>query len=368
MDNSQNPFQAPSNPFGDPFGHEANVQTYQPPSIRSGAWNSADEVAGLGEDDTYGEPFSAAHLAAAHEAAVPAIVTPTPATQPQPEKPSVPLAFTDATSSQQDISGRIGPGPASLQPPPARLGSGPPAYGVSLLPAGVPPSLPLPGRGGPADLEDPTKYPFYNVRRYRTYFNVDTSDVLGRIFRAIALFFKSDFHEFISPNPDLYGPFWVATTLVFVSAVTGNYASYLAWKRSHAGDEASTGWYGDINKVGGSMGLFYGYVGVVGLALYAALRYFRAGVSLAHVWCTYGYALAVFIPMAFVCVFPVEIMRWVVVGVATLTSGIFILSSFRVAVVEAAGAKSVPLFLVMAALHAGLGLALKLYFFRYASV
>lgn len=84
--------------------------------------------------------------------------------------------------------------------------------------------------------------------------------------------------------------------------------------------------------------------------------------------CSTGYALAVFIPMAFVCVFPVEIMRWVVVGVATLTSGIFILSSFRVAVVEAAGAKSVPLFLVMAALHAGLGLALKLYFFRYASV
>ncbi|RMZ57234.1 hypothetical protein APUTEX25_004068 [Auxenochlorella protothecoides] len=340
MDNSQNPFQAPSNPFGDPFGHEANVQTYQPPSIRSGAWNSADEVAGLGEDDTYGEPFSAAHLAAAHEAAVPAIVTPPPATQPQPEKPSVPLAFTGEPGRAR--------GPM-LQ--------GPPAYGVSLLPAGVPPSLPLPGRGGPADLEDPTKYPFYNVRRYRTYFNVDTSDVLGRIFRAIALFFKSDFHEFISPNPDLYGPFWVATTLVFVSAVTGNYASYLAWKRSHAGDEASTGWYGDINKGGGG-----------GLALYAALRYFRAGVSLAHVWCTYGYALAVFIPMAFVCVFPVEIMRWVVVGVATLTSGIFILSSFRVAVVEAAGAKSVPLFLVMAALHAGLGLALKLYFFRYASV
>lgn len=294
MDNSQNPFQAPSNPFGDPFGHEANVQTYQPPSIRSGAWNSADEVAGLGEDDTYGEPFSAAHLAAAHEAAVPAIVPPAPVSQPQPEKPLVPLAFTgrpgvwdecgllhgpngaagrqcgswpgscalpdphlhhsaDATSSHQDVSGRIGPGSAPFQGPPARLGSGPPSYGVSLLPAGAPPSLPLPGRGGPADIEDPTKYPFYNVRRYRTYFNVDTGDVLGRIFRAIALFFKGDFHEFISPNPDLYGPFWVSTTLVFVSAVTGNYASYLAWKRDHAGDEASTGWYGDINKVRASL-------------------------------------------------------------------------------------------------------------------
>lgn len=34
---------------------------------------------------------------------------------------------------------------------------------------------------------------------------------------------------------------------------------------------------------------------------------------------------------------------------------------------EAAGAKAVPLYLAMIALHAGLGLALKLYFFSYSS-
>lgn len=43
-------------------------------------------------------------------------------------------------------------------------------------------------------------------------------------------------------------------------------------------------------QVGGSMGLFYGYVGVVGLVLWGILRYLKAGVSLAHVWCTYGEA------------------------------------------------------------------------------
>lgn len=34
---------------------------------------------------------------------------------------------------------------------------------------------------------------------------------------------------------------------------------------------------------------------------------------------------------------------------------------------EAAGAKAVPLYLLMIALHAGLGLALKLYFFSYSA-
>ena len=43
-----------------------------------------------------------------------------------------------------------------------------------------------------------------------------------------------------------------------------------------------------MDKVGGSFGIFYGYVGVIGLAIYAVLRWFQANVSLAAVWCTYG--------------------------------------------------------------------------------
>ena len=48
-----------------------------------------------------------------------------------------------------------------------------------------------------------------------------------------------------------YGPFWIATTLVFVTAVTGNYASYVSYNHKHA---AATGsetqaWYYDIDKV-----------------------------------------------------------------------------------------------------------------------
>ena len=82
-----------------------------------------------------------------------------------------------------------------------------------------------------------------------------------------------------------------------------------------------------------------------------------------------GYALAAFIPISFVCVFPVEIMRWVVVGAATLTSGTFILLTLRKPVQDsAAGAKALPLYAAMIALHCGLGLALKLYFFHYKSV
>lgn len=42
------------------------------------------------------------------------------------------------------------------------------------------------------------------------------------------------------------------------------------------------------HQVGGSFGIFYGYVGVIGLAIYLVLRWFKAGISLASVWCIYG--------------------------------------------------------------------------------
>ena len=49
----------------------------------------------------------------------------------------------------------------------------------------------------------PRSYPFYNIKRYRGLFNVDTSDVLARLFHAVVLFFKADFLEFVDGNPDL---------------------------------------------------------------------------------------------------------------------------------------------------------------------
>lgn len=48
-----------------------------------------------------------------------------------------------------------------------------------------------------------------------------------------------------------YGPFWIATTLVFVTAVTGNYASYVSYHHKASLPEGDTqAWYYDIDKVG----------------------------------------------------------------------------------------------------------------------
>ena len=41
------------------------------------------------------------------------------------------------------------------------------------------------------------------------------------------------FFALIKEKPDLWGPFWIATTLVFLLAVTGNFTSYLASNEEH---------------------------------------------------------------------------------------------------------------------------------------
>ena len=55
------------------------------------------------------------------------------------------------------------------------------------------------------------------------------------------------------PRGCRYGPFWIATTLIFVTAAAGNFSSYIAWKQQHEG-EAESGvnpgqWFADTTKV-----------------------------------------------------------------------------------------------------------------------
>jgi hypothetical protein len=131
-------------------------------------------------------------------------------------------------------------------------------------------------------------------------------DVVWRVGSSFLGPFKPDFMDVTMTSPDLYGPFWVATTLVFVTAVAGNYAEFIAWNRGAAGGGgggsgsgggngtapipapggggaapgpglAQLQWYTDYAKMSYSAMLFYGYVFVLGVALYFALRWFRWG-------------------------------------------------------------------------------------------
>eukprot|EP00658_Telonema_sp_P-2_P004379 TRINITY_DN1163_c0_g1_i2.p1 TRINITY_DN1163_c0_g1~~TRINITY_DN1163_c0_g1_i2.p1 ORF type:complete len:162 (-),score=30.98 TRINITY_DN1163_c0_g1_i2:899-1384(-) len=78
--------------------------------------------------------------------------------------------------------------------------------------------------GEPNDFSDASRF---SVEFYRQYFDVDTDQVQSRIMKALKPM-SSSFIDEVGPNPDLYGPFWISATLVFVTAAAGNLASYIS--------------------------------------------------------------------------------------------------------------------------------------------
>jgi hypothetical protein len=127
-------------------------------------------------------------------------------------------------------------------------------------------------------------------------------------------------------------------------------------------------WYTDYTKMSFSALLFYGYVFLFSMGLFMALRWFRSEIKLVNVWCIYGYAMTIYIPMAFLCILPIGWVRWLVIMVATAISGLFIVANLKQSIYEAAPARAMVLLGVMLACHVGLGLALRLYFFHFKAV
>ncbi|OWM85367.1 hypothetical protein CDL15_Pgr018991 [Punica granatum] len=201
-------------------------------------------------------------------------------------------------------------------------------------------------------------FQMFSIASYKPYFDVDTSDVVERI--KDSLFpLRGTFNEKTASNPDLYGPFWICTTLIFVAASIGTFVTYIAHKLKNKE------WNYDINLVTWSAGLFYGYIIIVPLGLYVILKYFSVPSGLAQLLCLYGYSLFVFIPALCLSVVPLEIFRWVVAGVAGFMSATFVALNLR-AHIKSAGERWFFIVAAIFLLQLALGVALKLSLFTVA--
>ncbi|KAK8589295.1 hypothetical protein V6N13_088144 [Hibiscus sabdariffa] len=195
----------------------------------------------------------------------------------------------------------------------------------------------------------------FTVAAYKPYFDVDTSDVLDRLKESLYPF-RGTFTEKTATNPDLYGPFWICSTLIFVAAAIGTFVTYIAHKLR------DKEWNYDINLITWSAGVFYGYVTVVPLVLYVILKYFSAPSGLVQLFCLYGYSLFIFIPAMCLSVVPLEIFRWIIAGVAGFMSATFVALNLKAHITSAGESW----FLIVAGiflLQLALAVVLKLYLF-----
>ncbi|RCI10558.1 hypothetical protein L249_4322 [Ophiocordyceps polyrhachis-furcata BCC 54312] len=194
---------------------------------------------------------------------------------------------------------------------------------------------------------------------YAQFFDVDTSAVLSRCWAS--LFPRANFLDVLEGNPDLYGPFWIATTVVLILFLGGTISQYLSTTRS-------TPFAYDFRLLSGAAGLIYGYTLFLPILLFLALRYFGSeSANLLECWALYGYSNLIWIPVAIISWSPMEILNWVFVAVGFSLSVVFLVRNLYPVLSATDKQISKILLILVVLLHAALSLTIKILFFAHGS-
>ncbi|KAI9695954.1 MAG: hypothetical protein M1820_008366 [Bogoriella megaspora] len=199
----------------------------------------------------------------------------------------------------------------------------------------------------------------WSISFYAQFFDVDTNEVLKRCYAAI--FPRANFLDILEGNPDLYGPFWLATTVVVILFLTGTINQYL-------GETGHNHFVYDFKLLSGGAGLMYGYTAIIPIALWGALKWFGSeSANLLECWALYGYANVIWIPVALISWSPIQVLNYVFVGVGFAISALFLFRNLYPVLSSTDMQTSKILLIVVVALHAGLAIAITFLFFAHAS-
>eukprot|EP00127_Corallochytrium_limacisporum_P003625 Clim_evm13s151 gene=Clim_evmTU13s151 len=195
----------------------------------------------------------------------------------------------------------------------------------------------------------------FSIDYYSQFFDVDTPMVIERS-KLAATPWDSSFFERLGKAPDLYGPFWIATTLVFAMGIFANLSEALS---------AHENWRYDFTKISLGATFVYGYLIIVPAGLWGWLRYNNAPMPILELVCLVGYSLVVYLPISLLCVLNFEWLRWILILAGFLFSGIVQAINLGSELREA-DMKTLRISQVICLLTAlGMSLGFKFYFFAY---
>lgn len=188
----------------------------------------------------------------------------------------------------------------------------------------------------------------------RKYFSITSLEVRQRLVQSF-IPFNSGFYEICVNKPDLYGPFWIYTTLVFVIAACGSLSSYFQ-------NQIDQNFYQQFVPIAGTTVYSIGFG--LPLLLYILLKFFGEKISYFSTVCIYGYSLCVFIPVTIICSCGNVYVQWIFLSYGVLASTSFILFNFWKIFSIQTGNKKYILIGIVIIVQVVLFLLLKLYFFE----
>ncbi|KAJ2746292.1 hypothetical protein GGI20_001493 [Coemansia sp. BCRC 34301] len=211
----------------------------------------------------------------------------------------------------------------------------------------------------PGSAETPTGgYSVWHTEYWAQFFNVDSRDVVQRSFLAVVP--KDSFLDVYNANPDLWGTFWIPTSVIFAMFVTASLSQSIAV--ALAGHKREY----DFTMLSFAVFTIYTYVLAIGAFVYLATKYFGSQPGLMECFSVYGYAMAVWIPISVLCVLPFDWFRWAMVSVGFASSGFFIMRSVNQIVSRSNGKLHKAIIPLLLVAHALLVVIFKFRFFSYS--
>ncbi|KAG7169910.1 YIPF1-like [Homarus americanus] len=202
---------------------------------------------------------------------------------------------------------------------------------------------------------------FWTFDFYQQFFDVESKQVGDRIlWSMVPKPGVSYLQSYIRPNPDLYGPFWICTTLAVTTAITGNLANYLATPTNE-----TYVWRYEFRKVTFAASAIFAYAWLIPLAVWGLLvwRGSRAKISLLELLCIYGYSLAIFVPVSVLWLVPQDWFKWCLAIVAPVLSGSVLVRTVWPSLSHDTKQVAIGIAGFILVLHATLALGFMLYFF-----
>lgn len=149
----------------------------------------------------------------------------------------------------------------------------------------------------------------------RPYFKVTFNDIKLRL-KSSFIPIKNDFMDIAVKTPDLYGPFWIYTTLIYVIAAGGALSYYFT--------NAVNNYFQLFVPVAGSILYSFGFG--FPLALWLCMKVFKLEMKYVSLVCLYGYSLTCFIPVLILCASGFGWVQWILLiyGIANSTAFIII--------------------------------------------
>ncbi|KAI8073515.1 uncharacterized protein B0P05DRAFT_573049 [Gilbertella persicaria] len=200
--------------------------------------------------------------------------------------------------------------------------------------------------------------PIWSVEYYAQFFDVNTSQVIERCLKS--MYPVGDFaHDTLNNNPDLYGPFWIATSVVFsvfvCSSLAGSLAAYMSGKP----------YVYDFTLLSFAVVVVYIYAFLCPTLVWASTKYFGCQPSLLEIINYYGYGLTIWIPVSLLCIIPFDYARWGFVGVAFIVTTVFLVKNLYIVISRAEAKTSRIILLAILLAHMIFTLVLKMAFYRY---